>query len=138
MRGNLMVFGLVRDSARGTAPACPGRSWCSDRYQRDTSSVYCRCCCSTLGFPVGHFSGTGFSVARQAGFSGCDGSLRLVRHQSDRHLIGFAWNRAVVKVCQVQFWRDRIFIHFPHHPSERGVIARCEVGPGSEATVPYA
>lgn len=57
--------------------------------------------------------------------------------QTDRPPIGLTWNTGMVKVCQVQFWWDRFFIHFPYHPSERGVIARCEVGAGSETTVSY-
>jgi len=58
--------------------------------------------------------------------------------QTRRHLVGFAWRSGMVKICQVQFHRSGFFIHFPYHPSKDGVIARCDVGRGSEVTVDYS
>ena len=61
--------------------------------------------------------------------------------QLDRHLIAFGWSKRLVKICQLQFRRDGFFVHFPYHPSERGVVARCEVEggePGKEVQVSYS
>ena len=50
----------------------------------------------------------------------------------DRHLVSFGWSHGWVKVFQVQFHGDGLFVHFAYHPSEEGVLARCELGPGRE------
>ena len=44
-----------------------------------------------------------------------------------KHLLAVGWRQGSAKLCVIQFHKDGFFVHFPFHPDESGVIARCSV-----------
>src|SRR5437870_13464251 len=54
--------------------------------------------------------------------------------RKERHLVSVGWFGGMVKVCQIMFHSDALFVLFPYHPDVDGLVGRCEVGPGSDTT----